>query len=101
MFRRILKLPAGHYAILRKGELKLTQYWDLTFPAADQSYARSEDDLADEVRERFRRSVEAQMVSDVPIGAFLSAGLDSSSIVAMMRASHEPASSNVHDHVPT
>ena len=84
MFRRIFKLPAGHYATLRKGEFKLTQYWDLTFPAADQTYARSEADLADEVRERFRRSVEAQMVSDVPIGAFLSAGLDSSGIVAMM-----------------
>ncbi len=85
MFRRILKLPAGHYATLRKGELKLTQYWDLTLPAADHIYTRSEDDLADEVRQRFRRSVEQQMVSDVPIGAFLSAGLDSSSIVAMMR----------------
>ena len=91
MFRRILKLPAGHYAILRDGELKLTQYWDLTFPAAAQTYTRSEDDLAEEIRERFRRSVEAQMVSDVPIGAFLSAGLDSSSIVAMMaRATHQP-----------
>jgi asparagine synthase (glutamine-hydrolysing) len=91
MFRRILKLPAGHYATLRDGELKLTQYWDLTFPAASQTYARSEDDLAEEIRERFRRSVEAQMVSDVPIGAFLSAGLDSSSIVAMMaRATQQP-----------
>jgi asparagine synthase (glutamine-hydrolysing) len=91
MFRRILKLPAGYYATLRKGELKLTQYWDLTFPAADQTYARSEVDLADEVRERFRGSVEAQMVSDVPIGAFLSAGLDSSGIVAMMtRATNQP-----------
>ncbi len=91
MFRRILKLPAGHYAILRQGELKLTQYWDLTVPAADHIYTRSEDDLAEEVRERFRRSVEAQMVSDVPIGAFLSAGLDSSSIVAMMcRATNQP-----------
>jgi asparagine synthase (glutamine-hydrolysing) len=84
MFRRILKLPAGHYATFNRGELKITQYWDLTFPKANHSYARSEDDLADEVRERFRRSVEAQMVSDVPIGAFLSAGLDSSGIVAMM-----------------
>src|SRR5580692_4856979 len=91
MFRSILKLPAGHYAILRKGELKLTQYWDLTFPAEHPSYTRSEDDLAEEVRERFRHSVEAQMVSDVPIGAFLSAGLDSSGIVAMMsRATTQP-----------
>jgi asparagine synthase (glutamine-hydrolysing) len=85
MFRRILKLPAGHYAMFRDGELKLTSYWDLTFPSAIHAYPRSADDLAEEVQERFGRSVQAQMVSDVPIGAFLSAGLDSSSIVAMMR----------------
>jgi asparagine synthase (glutamine-hydrolysing) len=85
MFRQILKLPAGHYGIWRGGELKLTQYWDLTFPSAKQEYTSSEDELASEIRDRFRQSVEAQMVSDVPIGAFLSAGLDSSSIVAMMR----------------
>lgn len=87
MFRGILKLPAGHYAIYRDGKLTLKQYWDLTFPAADQKYVRSEDDLVEEVRDRFRSSVKAQMISDVPIGAFLSAGLDSSSIVGMMRNS--------------
>jgi asparagine synthase (glutamine-hydrolysing) len=91
MFRGVFKLPAGHYAILKAGELSITKYWDLTFPPKDHAYPQSEEALADEVRERFRRSVEAQMVSDVPIGAFLSAGLDSSSIVALMtRATSQP-----------
>ena len=91
MFRGIRKLPAGHCATFCDGELKVRQYWDLSFPCADADYPRSEADLADELRERLRKSVESQMVSDVPIGAFLSAGLDSSSIVALMcRARKQP-----------
>jgi len=84
MFEGILKLPAGHYALWQGGEFKIEQYWDLTFPPADYRFERTEADLANEIRERFCASVEQQMVSDVPIGAFLSAGLDSSSIVAAM-----------------
>jgi len=87
LFRGIQKLAAGHFALFRNGELKITQYWDLSFPAAEFPFSRSEGELAEEVRERFRDVVKSQMVSDVPIGAFLSAGLDSSSIVAMMRES--------------
>jgi len=91
MFRGIYKLPAGHSATWRNGELHIAKYWDLKFPPAQTSYAASEAELAQEVGDRFRRSVEAQMVSDVPIGAFLSAGLDSSSIVAtMVRAARGP-----------
>ncbi len=91
MFRGIHKLPAGHYAVFRDGELSITRYWDLTFPPEGADYSASEPELAEQVRERFRRSVEAQLVSDVPIGAFLSAGLDSSAIVAMMaRATRKP-----------
>jgi asparagine synthase (glutamine-hydrolysing) len=91
MFRGIFKLPAGYCATFHDGELNIRQYWDLRFPPANASYPRSEADLANELRERLRRSVEAQMVSDVPLGAFLSAGMDSSSIVAMMsRATKQP-----------
>ncbi|MGB0116767.1 MAG: asparagine synthase (glutamine-hydrolyzing) [Terriglobales bacterium] len=84
MFEGIRKLPAGHYALWEQGRFKIEQYWDLTFPEDDHRFDRTEADLADEIRERFCASVEQQMVSDVPIGAFLSAGLDSSSIVAAM-----------------
>jgi asparagine synthase (glutamine-hydrolysing) len=84
MFRGIHKLPAGHSAIFRDGELVISKYWDLTFPGAAHRYPRSEPELAEEIRGRIRRSVQSQTISDVPIGAFLSAGLDSSSVVAMM-----------------
>lgn len=84
LFEGILKLPAGHSASFCGGELQISQYWDLSFPADDHSFPLSEEALAGEVRERFQHSVEQQMVSDVPVGAFLSAGLDSCGIVASM-----------------
>jgi asparagine synthase (glutamine-hydrolysing) len=91
MFRGIYKLPAGHYALFRNGDLDIVQYWNLSFPPADVEYQHTEAELVDQLRERFHRSVRAQMISDVPLGAFLSAGLDSSSIVAMMaQESGEP-----------
>ena len=84
MFEGIRKLPAGHYLLWRAGQSRVEQYWDLTFPPTGHRFARRESELVAEIRDRFCASVERQMVSDVPIGAFLSAGLDSSSIVAAM-----------------
>ena len=85
VMKGILKLPAGHCAIFDGISLTLTQYWDLEFPSADAVFPpRDENDLAAEVRHRFFAAVQSQMLSDVPVGAFLSAGLDSSGIVAAM-----------------
>lgn len=84
MFHDIHKLAPGHFAVIRNGEMKLTQYWDLTFPPQGAEYRFSPAELAEGIREKLRASVERQMVSDVPLGAFLSAGMDSSSIVAMI-----------------
>ena len=69
---------------IEDGRCDLVQYWDLSFPPAQTHYARSETELVEVVRERFSASVKRQMTSDVPVGALLSSGLDSSSIVATM-----------------
>jgi asparagine synthase (glutamine-hydrolysing) len=86
MFEGIYKLPAGHFAVLEHGELSVAQYWDITFPGRGHEFRLTEEQLLEEIRSRFRQSVHSQMLSDVPIGAFLSAGIDSSSIVAAMSA---------------
>jgi asparagine synthase (glutamine-hydrolysing) len=84
MFEGVLKLPAAHYAIWRGGNLSLHRFWDLQFPEAGRTGRSDERALVREFRDRFTAAVESQLVSDVPLGAFLSAGLDSSAIVAAM-----------------
>ena len=80
-FRGVSKLPPAHYLVYHRGEVKISEYWDLTF---DEDHSVTESDWVERVREQINRSVRAQMLSDVPLGAFLSGGLDSSSIVALM-----------------
>jgi asparagine synthase (glutamine-hydrolysing) len=84
LFDGVLKVPAGHYGIWREESFKLYQYWDLGFPPAAHDFKEDERSLAEEFRARFDASIKSQLLSDVPLGSFLSAGLDSSSIVAGM-----------------
>lgn len=83
MFKGIRKLLPGHYLVWQDGQLSITQYWDLQ-PMAAGSDTRSEAEICEELLCRFSKAVERRMISDVPLGAFLSGGLDSSAVVAMM-----------------
>ena len=81
-FAGVLKLPAGHFGIWKDGSFRVKRYWDLRVPSAGDFPKIAEMDLAEEVRSRFFNSVKSQLISDVPLGAFLSAGLDSTGIVS-------------------
>ncbi len=81
-YRDIFKLPAAHLAILERGsELTVQRYWEK--PSGDELRG-SEEDLSRELRDRLAKAVRRRLVADVPVGAFLSGGLDSSAIVALM-----------------
>jgi asparagine synthase (glutamine-hydrolysing) len=80
MFRRVRKLPAAHYLIVGRDRTIERQFWTLSY-ASDHL---SEDEHASRVFDVLERCVRRQLVSDVPLGAFLSGGLDSSSIVQLM-----------------
>ena len=77
-------LPAQIMTISRSGASTFERYWEPSFAQYDQWDRRSIDDCASELRELLIAAVRLRMNSDVPIGAFLSGGLDSTSVVALM-----------------
>jgi asparagine synthase (glutamine-hydrolysing) len=81
LFRDVHKLPAGGWLTWTNGEIRTGRFWA---PEAMQPELLSEDDLATRVRETMLAAVRRQLVSDVPLGAFLSGGIDSSIMVAAM-----------------
>ena len=81
IFEGVKKLPPAHAMTIENGEVRTWPYWHA--PSETDS-ERSESEWTEELRETLGRAVASQMMSDVPFGAFLSGGLDSSTVVALM-----------------
>jgi asparagine synthase (glutamine-hydrolysing) len=91
IFRHIAKLPPASYAVYRDGQLTVQSYWQPPRPVANETPATSEIDHAAALREAMTASVKLRMQSDVPLGAFLSGGVDSTLVVGLMsQLSAEP-----------
>jgi asparagine synthase (glutamine-hydrolysing) len=88
IFRGINKLPAAHYLVYRDGEVTTTRYWD----AANVMTRRwSDQEAAEALRSTLQRAVRSQMMADVPLGVFLSGGVDSSAVATLMTQATDPS----------
>ena len=83
IYRAVHKLPPGHMLVAEHGQVRISRYWDLQF-TGDGTDAREEEYL-EELDHLLREAVGLRLISDVPLGAFLSGGIDSSTVVAYMK----------------
>ena len=81
MFKGIMKLPPAHFMIYEKGNIRLEKYWELDF---SKKLKLSEREYCDRTMELLEECTKIRLISDVPLGAFLSGGIDSSAVVYMM-----------------
>jgi asparagine synthase (glutamine-hydrolysing) len=82
LFAGVRRVPPGHVLTWRNGQISLRRYWDLSM--GESPLAGRDDDLVDEYRERLREAVRLRLMADVPLGVFLSGGIDSATIAALM-----------------
>lgn len=82
IFQGVKKLEPGHFLTFKDGEVRTERYWDFDF--SQDKLTGTEDEIAAELLEKLRESVRVRLISEVPLGAFLSGGVDSSAIVGLM-----------------
>jgi asparagine synthase (glutamine-hydrolysing) len=81
IFKYIRKVLPGHYIVVSDAGVRETEYWDINF---SETLVRTEKEWCETLLETYCEAVQMRLISDVPLGAFLSGGVDSSSVVALM-----------------
>ena len=84
LFAGIKRLPAGHWLRWKDGKIEIKQFWDLQFEPKLNGHRKTDQDWVAEWFELFQKAVELRLMADVPLGMFLSGGIDSSAICAVM-----------------
>lgn len=93
MFKNITSLKAGHFLLVSDGKVSTSEYWDLNYPEDNgHDENKSEEYYAERLEEQLLKSVRYRLNADVPVGFYLSGGLDSSVIAGMMRKLNSSAS---------
>ncbi|MEJ2611903.1 MAG: asparagine synthase (glutamine-hydrolyzing) [Candidatus Thiodiazotropha sp.] len=85
LFESVQVLPPGHLMVIEQGETTVSRYWDWNFPNEGIDHNKSSDDWAEELKALMIDSVRLQLRSDVPVGAYLSGGLDSSVLTSLIK----------------
>jgi asparagine synthase (glutamine-hydrolysing) len=84
MVKDVFMLMPGHYIIANTNDVKIEKYWDINQYVASNNEELAYDDVCKNVNKLFEKAVQRRLVADVPFGAFLSGGIDSSAVVGMM-----------------
>jgi asparagine synthase (glutamine-hydrolysing) len=87
IYQSVRKLRPAHYLVVEGSQIRETAYWDIRF---DNTRELSEEEWCESFLAEYRSAVKSRLVSDVPLGAFLSGGVDSSSVVALMNEFQPP-----------
>ena len=88
LIQDVMMLMPGHYALIKNNSFEIEEYWNVAKNADYSSEGKSYKDVCKHVEQLFVEAVERRLISDVPFGAFLSGGIDSSAVVGIMSSIH-------------
>jgi len=90
MFEDIRELPPGHYLVVSEGRIRVKRYWDVPFAAPETQASSSAAEVSERIRSLLQDATRIRLRADVPVGTYLSGGLDSSGVTAIVARDFKP-----------